>query len=676
MEDRSEMKCPTMRSIRELAGYTFVIPVYQRGFRWTKQQIKELIDDLLEFSNDNKSSGKTYCLQNVTVRKTGEKTYEVIDGQQRLTAIWLLIIAFMDSSGYYSLRQSGVSMPVYNLKYIGKKSITEYVEKVNDFVKEEKDLKESILDISPYGDGKASDNGKKDIDASLIYDGLKYIMGGYISYENTPYALTSLSIFNNNFFAGTKQISVIWNEITPVGEGKEAQEKYVIERFSNLNANKIPLTESELIKAYFIDQLYKENKKENDKENNLHAEKIQEFSLQWEEMERGFNNDEFWWFLSSGKDEETRLDMLFRIYLNLDQAGEQHALSRKIREKIDKENAEEVWKKIIQIYDTLRDWYSDYYYYHVIGLIIAIEDAAANSIISVLYDKYQKSSKRKFKGYLKKRIRCEKIFKIPFQSDEKDDWNIENPEEILLEGDDNSEISYVKNKACVKPILLLFNISLLLNAYNVNPENAAERFSFKLYKNKNNPIEIEHINPKHLEGGNARGTKYNAEKKKKWAEETIEIITDKDRREELEKKANNANWDNKNATLIEEIEDAAHVNSLSNLTLLDKNLNSSYGDNFFDEKRKHILAARFGYSIPGVISEGDSKEYYKQSVIFPGTMLVFMRQYKTNSDEDLDAGESKRWDAKDRANYITCMQESIFRFLSPIKPTVDESDGE
>lgn len=645
------MTCPTMKSIRDLDGYKFVIPVYQRGFRWTRQQIKELMDDLYEFQKEDKS---TYCLQNVTIRKREDNKYEVIDGQQRLTAIWILIMAYMGSKKY-----DDEPMPVYSLTYEEKDDLTKYLEEITKTVTEdlpEDETRKPIISIEH----------KKDIDSAFIYDAFQYILKDYEK-NNNKYSAVLNAIFNDKFQSGDKQISIIWNEITPVGEDETAQEKYVIGRFSNLNANKIPLTESELIKAYFIDEIA--------------DEKAQEFSLQWEEMERGFNNDEFWWFLSSGKDEETRMDILFRIFLNLDQRGEQHSLSRKIREEIDENGAENIWKEIVQIYDTLRDWYSDYYYYHVIGLIIAIKEVSASSIIKELYVEYRKSSKGKFKEYLKKEIRRQKIFKIPFLSDEKDDWDVEVANQILLEGCDNNEISYIKNKNCIKPILLLFNISLLLNAYNVNPENAAERFSFKLYKSKDNPIEIEHINPKHLEGKNAEGADYKPDEKRKWADDTIEIVVDEKLRDELKEESSKANWSNKNNSLIRKIEDAAQVNSLSNLTLLDKNLNIRYGDNFFMEKKKHILAARFGYSIPGVKSGTNFGDHYKQSVIFPGTMLVFMRQYKTNKDTDLDDSESKnmnndRWNAKDRANYIVCMQESIFRFLSPIKPTVNESDGE
>ena len=634
--------CPTMVSIQTLSDYKFEIPVYQRGFRWTRQQIKELIDDLYEFSKD--ASKSTYCLQNVTVRKkvndAGENIYEVIDGQQRLTVIWLLVMSYMDSKKY-----DDESMPVYTLEYEEKDGLTEYVASISDKVRENP----SCVDI-------VNIDHPKDIDSSFIFNAFEFIINSYKSGGN-KYSTVLNAIFNDEFFSGKKQISIIWNEIDPVGVDDSEKTKYIIDRFSNLNANKIPLTESELIKAYFIDS--------------LSSDRAQEFSLQWEEMERGLNNEEFWWFISSGQDEETRTDILFRVHLNAAEsidANGQHNLSRLISQKLsDAESAYNEWSQIVQIYDTLNDWYKDYYYYHVIGLIIAIEKESASSIIKSLYDAYNHSSKKEFKELLKRRIRNENCFRTPFLV-EGDDWNIEQASEILLEGRDDKEISYIRNKALVKPILLLFNVSLLLNAYSINSENAAERFSFKIYKSRNNPIEIEHINPQHLEGKKLDGSEYTADEKKSWALSTIEVIEDAEIKSTLEDEINAANWNNQNKTLIERIESAAQLNALSNLTLLDKNLNIRYGDNFFKEKRNHILAARFGNPVP----YGDSSSYYEQSVIFPGTMWVFMRQYNGIIENDRD-----RWDANDRQEYINCIQKSIFRFLEPVKnETKRETDGE
>ena len=92
--------------------------------------------------------------------------------------------------------------------------------------------------------------------------------------------------------------------------------------------------------------------------------------------------------------------------------------------------------------------------------------------------------------------------------------------------------------------------------------------------------------------------------------------------------------------------------------MLDKNLNIRYGDNFFNKKRNHVLAARFGNPIP----DKNTDVYYEQSVIFPGTMWIFMRQYNESTNH-----EQNRWDANDRREYIDCMQKSIYKFLKPME---------
>ena len=112
-----------LKSINELLGMNFYIPAYQRGYRWNIQQVKDLLEDIQEFI-DKKKEG-FYCIQPLVVRrsipdtkinefKTGldqirntvsekqlvEETeklitkntqWEVIDGQQRLTTIYIML---------------------------------------------------------------------------------------------------------------------------------------------------------------------------------------------------------------------------------------------------------------------------------------------------------------------------------------------------------------------------------------------------------------------------------------------------------------------------------------------------------------------------------------------------------------------------------------------------------
>ena len=95
-----------MKSISNLLGLKFFIPSYQRGYRWNEQQIEDLLNDINDFrpeSVNNSDEGTWYCLQPLVVKKVKkvdipcdeateeEDWYEVIDGQQRLTTIYLII---------------------------------------------------------------------------------------------------------------------------------------------------------------------------------------------------------------------------------------------------------------------------------------------------------------------------------------------------------------------------------------------------------------------------------------------------------------------------------------------------------------------------------------------------------------------------------------------------------
>ena len=80
----------------------YVIPIYQRNYAWTKDEIEQLLNDINDASDDFK--GK-YYLGSLIVNQRGANVFEVIDGQQRLTTLYLLL-SFLnfDSVGKNSLR--------------------------------------------------------------------------------------------------------------------------------------------------------------------------------------------------------------------------------------------------------------------------------------------------------------------------------------------------------------------------------------------------------------------------------------------------------------------------------------------------------------------------------------------------------------------------------------------
>ena len=136
-------------AVAELLGWkmNFFIPGYQRGYRWTDQQVNDLLNDINEFEPEN---GSWYCLQPLVTKKTildinqfktdiQDKTelqditdalnkqirYEVIDGQQRLTTIYL-ILAYL-----------GVT-DKYTIEYETRKGSKEFLETISKEFKSEK----------------------------------------------------------------------------------------------------------------------------------------------------------------------------------------------------------------------------------------------------------------------------------------------------------------------------------------------------------------------------------------------------------------------------------------------------------------------------------------------------------------------------------------------------------
>jgi uncharacterized protein with ParB-like and HNH nuclease domain len=69
----------------------FIIPEYQRPYAWTDEQIQTLFEDLVEYTeNDNES---TYFLGTIVSYENDNNEQEIIDGQQRITSLFLLLRA-------------------------------------------------------------------------------------------------------------------------------------------------------------------------------------------------------------------------------------------------------------------------------------------------------------------------------------------------------------------------------------------------------------------------------------------------------------------------------------------------------------------------------------------------------------------------------------------------------
>lgn len=84
---------PQLRTVAELfdaQGTVYTVPAYQRSYSWDATQIEQLISDIYDALRQSEQS---YFLGNLVVTNRGSDPadYEVIDGQQRLTTLYLLL---------------------------------------------------------------------------------------------------------------------------------------------------------------------------------------------------------------------------------------------------------------------------------------------------------------------------------------------------------------------------------------------------------------------------------------------------------------------------------------------------------------------------------------------------------------------------------------------------------
>lgn len=110
----------------------FEIPLYQREFAWGYKQITELIDDIYDFE------GTTYYIGSLVVSEN-LNSYEIIDGQQRLTALYLLL-------NYISQKDISLGKIKNTLKYACRDKSNYTLARIVDVINDNKNLETNYLE--------------------------------------------------------------------------------------------------------------------------------------------------------------------------------------------------------------------------------------------------------------------------------------------------------------------------------------------------------------------------------------------------------------------------------------------------------------------------------------------------------------------------------------------------
>lgn len=316
----------------------FFIPSYQRGYRWGTDEVNRLLDDV--YANGTKN----YCLQPVVVRKDGER-YELIDGQQRLTTLYLIYRYMHNSSGGF------LDEPKFSLKY-------ETREKSEDFL--------ASVDLS-----RKDDN----IDFRFICNAYETIEKWFADKDKKS-TLTNI----NKFF--DENVKIIWYE---VGEHEDA-----IALFTRLNIGKIPLTSAELVKAMFLSR---------DNNESMNKEKQEEIALQWDTIEKELHNDSLWYFLTNrvNLNYQTRIDLILNLISDKPTNNKDKYYTFFFFDKLKKNGSfDEIWKRIQHTFLILKDWYENHDLYHKIGYLIA----SGNNTLIEIFKLSQGKTKNEFKAEL------------------------------------------------------------------------------------------------------------------------------------------------------------------------------------------------------------------------------------------------------------------------------------
>ncbi|MCT7904700.1 Uncharacterized conserved protein [Candidatus Ornithobacterium hominis] len=554
----------SIKPINELLQYNFFIPSYQRGYRWTEKQVTDLLNDIWDFIETDPTKEEWYCLQPIVIKQLDNKK-NVIDGQQRLTTIFL-VLKYLEKFIESDVKTFQLE---YETRNTTKSNSKDFLNKI-----EQKTEKEALDNIDYYHIYKAFETVKK-------------------WFKNKANIYSSVSSkFITPFLEKTK---VIWYN---------SNEEDAVEIFTRINSGKIPLTSAELIKALFLNSSnFKTKDGKNDEEQNAIADKIRlkqlEIANEWDYIETTLHNEEFWWFINKDENsKETRIEFIFELLVGLPkvknkknkdfkdfeeyykETDDTYYTFRKYAEKFKIKSENEInnnWKEVKRCFQTLQDWFNNRELYHKIGFLITI-----GHDIKQLIEKSQLQSKTEFLAFIEEEI-------------------INTFSNIQLEN-----IQY--NNKIIRPLLLLHNIQTMLNNTKEN-----SRFPFNRYKNEK--WDIEHI---HAKASEAK-VKEDIEDQRDWLSENFEKDENVHNNEDLNKRINNLinkqsiKKDDNFQELIEYVL-GEEDDSLRNLCLLDRGTNRSYKNDSFKKKRKKIIEQeKKGTFIP-ICSKNVFMKYYSDEL--------------------------------------------------------------
>lgn len=630
-----------LRSIRSLSGLNFFIPDYQRGYRWSEGQVIQMLNDFKEFckgiDNDQVKTGEFYCLQPVVVKKKTwndiedghsviTEGYEVIDGQQRLTTLYI-VLKSIEQICQVNYRQ----FKFYNIKY------------------------ETRLEYDSQCFLQNINNSTAKSDEFIDFYYMKLVHDAVSSWFNAnpdddlkiARALLEQSIDSDANIDKAKNVRVIWYEVM------DEESATSIDIFTRLNIGKIPLTNAELIKALLL-------RRGNFVDTDVTMKQLQ-IATEWNHIEQKLQDNSFWYFLYRTDNPftyENRIEFIFDLMKNRTKDSEFYHTFNEFNNELealqqdknhyrnDQARIDKIWDGVKEVFQTFEEWFEDRTLYHYIGFLIEYK-SDINALI--------KASKS--------------MGKIEFLNE-----HIKNEISKKIAGINLDELSFNDSKDDIRKVLLLFNILTVLQ-----DKKSDMRFPFNKYKV--GKWDIEHVCSQtdklitdekqrrlwitdmfeYFVGSSSEedienylyNLKYQIEQYDDNSDiqdqanclslqSELDVVTTILKLSKTEGKINNTEFDEafkKVQSLFKE-DMITDKDSIANLALLDQETNRSYGNAYFPVKRKRIISND------------------KKGVFVPiATKNLFLKYYSRKSNSLMS------WQESDAYDYLDSIKSLVTPFI-------------
>lgn len=623
----------------------FNVPSLQRTYRWGEKEITLLLNDLYEFYNTNEdSTNDFYPLQPLILKKSNKNddTWNVLDGQQRLTTI-KLIASYLEMDKDYCLDIS------YDTR-----------EKTKDF-------------LDNISNKKEEDVGKS-MELYYIFHAYEVIEAWFQKKEGRKFVEDKerKNAIKNVLFEKERTRFVVQEMNSDDDEAKT---------FQNINQGRIPLSCSELIKALFLGHIFESHKIDNncrfayssdgyglfipinpikEKQELTRIQNI--IAKEWNDIETVLMHDEFYSFVCPEKEKSiNRMDFLFKVACENEKFKKYNtddpfnAFYECIKDGNVVDNISCCWNVVFKCFNRMQKLYYDFDAYHLVGFCNCEHIGISND-----FNKYCNDDEKmdEFKTAIREKIKRKVLNDIKID-------NLEN-------------LQYENNKDQIKEILLLHN----LQSYS----DEKLRFPFNLYDGGKN-YDIEHIHATAEEKADKKSryewykiNKSAIKKKKEKLEEKLkEKLKEKSKdSDDLKDKIGEFDFFEKGNEKIEkgyeknfdsfkddrfndlreimikdnldnEKEDLSKDNKIRNLCLLDSTTNRTYKNSLFITKREMILKKAKG--------EKDKEDYVYPLLLC--TERIFLKFYSdVDSDDNLNF-----WTLNNREAYLKDISKKVTAFL-------------